>query len=213
MLAISVGQTRFSLGGMRDAREFVVSFPSSSMASETLLYGTESGRDLDKLVSSGVATQPATAVDGVLLADAVANYECKLVSELETGDHVLFVGHVLASHMNEDRAVRRWMENLEVQAWVDEPFGVLSDGQQRLVLLARALVKEPPLVILDEPCQGLDPAHRQRVLAILDQVAREPHSTVIYVTHHRSEIPASFGHELRLHRGRAAYCGLRQPAR
>ena len=109
----------------------------------------------------------------------------------------------------EDRAVRQWMENLEVQAWADEPFGALSDGQQRLVLMARALVKEPPLVILDEPCQGLDPVHRQRVLAILDQVAREPHSTLIYVTHHRAEIPASFGHELRLHRGRAAYCGVR----
>jgi len=113
----------------------------------------------------------------------------------------------------EDRAVRQWMENLEVQAWADEPFGALSDGQQRLVLLARALVKEPPLVILDEPCQGLDPAHRQRVLAILDQVAREPQSTVIYVTHHHAEIPASFGHELRLHRGRATYCGARRPAR
>jgi molybdate transport system ATP-binding protein len=113
----------------------------------------------------------------------------------------------------EDRAVRQWMENLEVKAWADEPFGALSDGQQRLVLIARALVKEPPLVILDEPCQGLDPVHRQRVLAILDQVAREPHSTLIYVTHHHAEIPASFGHELRLHRGRATYCGVRQPAR
>ena len=92
------------------------------------------------------------------------------------------------------------------------PGHLVEDGQQRLVLMARALVKEPPLVILDEPCQGLDPAHRQRVLAILDQVAREPHSTVIYVIHHRAEIPASFGHELRLHRGRAAYCGVRQPA-
>ena len=112
----------------------------------------------------------------------------------------------------EDRAVRQWLENLDVQAWEDEPFGALSDGQQRLVLMARALVKEPPLVILDEPCQGLDPVHRHRVLAILDQVAREPHSTVIYVTHHRAEIPASFGHELRLHRGRAAYCGVRRPA-
>ena len=87
----------------------------------------------------------------------------------------------------------------------------LEEGM-RLVLLARALVKEPPLVILDEPCQGLDRAHRHRVLAILDQVAREPHSTVIYVTHHRAEIPASFGHELRLDRGRAAYCGVRRRA-
>lgn len=43
----------------------------------------------------------------MLLTDAVANFECKLVSELETGDHLLFVGEVVAAHMNEDRAVGR----------------------------------------------------------------------------------------------------------
>jgi len=121
------------------------------------------------------------------------------------------VGLYRESSRREHRAVRQWMENLEVQAWAERPFGSLSDGQQRLVLLARALVKEPPLLILDEPCQGLDPAHRQRVLDILDRVAREPHSTLIYVTPHHTEIPKSFGHELRLQRGRVAYRGARQP--
>lgn len=117
------------------------------------------------------------------------------------------VGLYRESSRREDRAVRQWMENLEVEAWAQATFGSLSDGQQRLVLLARALVKEPPLVILDEPCQGLDPAHRQRVLAILDQVARQPRSTLVYVTPHLAEVPGAFGHELRLHRGRVAYCG------
>lgn len=107
MMVISIGQTRYSLGAVRQARQFVLCFPSSQMASEALLYGTKSGRDLDKLAASGTRTQPATQIDGVLLADAVANFECKLVSELETGDHVLFVGQVVAAHMNQDPAVRR----------------------------------------------------------------------------------------------------------
>ena len=107
MMAISVGRTRYSLEVIRQAREFVISFPSSAMESETLLYGTKSGRDLDKLAASGTNTQPAAVIDGVLLAGAVANFECKLVSELETGDHILFVGQVLASHVNEDRTLRR----------------------------------------------------------------------------------------------------------
>ena len=107
MMAISIGRTRYSLEAVRHAREFVVSFPSSAMASETSLFGTKSGRDLDKLAAAGVKTQPASVIDSVLLADAVANFECKLVSELETGDHVLFVGQVVAAHANEDRSVRR----------------------------------------------------------------------------------------------------------
>ena len=107
MMAISIGHTRYSLEVIRHAREFVVSFPSSAMASETSLFGTKSGRDLDKLAASGAKTQPASVIDSVLLADAVANFECRLVSELETGDHVVFVGQVVATHMNEDRNVRR----------------------------------------------------------------------------------------------------------
>jgi flavin reductase (DIM6/NTAB) family NADH-FMN oxidoreductase RutF len=107
MMAISVGHTRYSLEVVRHAREFVLAFPSSAMAAETLLYGTESGRDADKLAIAGANIQPATKVDAVLLADAVANFECKLVSELETGDHVIFVGEVIAAHMNDDPAVGR----------------------------------------------------------------------------------------------------------
>lgn len=107
MMAISVGLTRYSLEAIRQAREFVLCFPSSAMASEALLYGTKSGRELDKLAASKVKTQPATVIDAVLLADAVANFECKLVSEVQTGDHVLFVGQVMAAHVNEDRTLDR----------------------------------------------------------------------------------------------------------
>ena len=51
--------------------------------------------------------QPASVIDCVLLADAVANFECKLESELETGDHVLFVGRIVCSHVNQDSSLRR----------------------------------------------------------------------------------------------------------
>jgi len=111
--------------------------------------------------------------------------------------------------LREARAVRHWMRILGVFSWAHTPFGALSDGQQRLVLLARALVKEPPLLIFDEPCQGLDAVHRRRVLAILDQIAAQPQTTVIYVTHHADEISPSFHHELYLCRGRVIRRGPR----
>lgn len=107
MLAISVGLTRHSLEAIRHAREFVVAFPSTNMEREVLLFGSKSGRDLDKLNASGAQTQPATTIDSVLLADAVANFECRLESEHRTGDHVIFVGRVVAAHMHQHPGVRR----------------------------------------------------------------------------------------------------------
>ena len=102
MMAVSIGKTRWSLEAFRLAKEFVIAFPSEHQQEETMLFGTKSGRDTDKLAESGVTTQPAKQIDGVLLADAVANFECKLVGEMEAGDHVIFVGEVVQAHLNDN---------------------------------------------------------------------------------------------------------------
>ncbi len=107
MMAISVGLARHSRAAIREAREFVICFPSSTMAADVLYFGTRSGRDEDKLTAFGAKTQPATKIDSVLLSGAAANFECALESELETGDHVIFVGRVVAAHVNEDPSVAR----------------------------------------------------------------------------------------------------------
>jgi len=107
MMAISVGKERYSANALRHAREFVLSLPSAEMSNDAVFHGTKSGRDMDKLAECGTKTQPATRIDSVLLADAVANFECKLESEHETGDHIIFVARVVAAHMHEDPAVRR----------------------------------------------------------------------------------------------------------
>ena len=102
MMAFSVGVTRYSLGVLREAGECVIAFPSELQARETMLFGTTSGRDTDKLALSGAKTSPAKTVDCVLLDDAVANFECRLAGELRTGDHVIFTGEIVASHLNPD---------------------------------------------------------------------------------------------------------------
>ncbi|MFH1746886.1 MAG: flavin reductase family protein [Planctomycetota bacterium] len=106
MLAISIGLTRYSLEAIRRAGEFVVSILSTEMTSDALFHGTKSGLDMDKLVECGTRTQPTTTIDGVLLADAVANFECRLTGEFPTGDHVIYTGEVVAAHMNADENVR-----------------------------------------------------------------------------------------------------------
>lgn len=100
-----------------------------------------------------------------------------------------------------------WMRALELDALAKQPVGSLSAGQQRLVLLARALVKHPPLLVLDEPCQGLDDAHRRQFLRMIDWLCARTPVTLIYVSHYQDEIPASITHRLRLDLGRVVEFG------
>ena len=106
MMAVAIGKTRYSLEALRSAGEFVIAFPSEHQAEETMLYGTKSGRDADKLAEAGANTAPAAKIDCVLLSDAVANFECKLAGELETGDHYVLAGEVVCSHVNSEKLNR-----------------------------------------------------------------------------------------------------------
>jgi molybdate transport system ATP-binding protein len=80
----------------------------------------------------------------------------------------------------------RWLSYLGMQDRADCPIKQFSYGEQRLLLIARGLIKHPPLLILDEPCQGLDDHNRIKVLKLLGEFARGTESTLLYVTH-RSE--------------------------
>ena len=74
----------------------------------------------------------------------------------------------------------------------------MSSGEQRLVLLARAFVKEPDLLILDEPLHGLDDANRRMVKDLVDQYCQNPKVTLIYVTHYQEELPSCIDHSIYL---------------
>jgi flavin reductase (DIM6/NTAB) family NADH-FMN oxidoreductase RutF len=107
MLAISIGMERYSLEVIRYARSFVLAFPSVEMAGDTRYFGSFSGRTQDKLAKRMTKLMPATRIQTVLLSDAVANFECALASEHVTGDHVILVGEVVASHINTNGKTNR----------------------------------------------------------------------------------------------------------
>jgi molybdate transport system ATP-binding protein len=94
------------------------------------------------------------------------------------------------------------LSQLNLSACATTRLGELPLGDQRLALLARALVKSPRLLILDEPCQGLDRRHRSRVLQAADSAARTNNLSLIFVSHHQRELPACITHTLRLKSGR-----------
>lgn len=106
MLAISVGHTRYSHELISKSREFVVVIPNHDMKNATVVLGTKSGRKGDKMKESGVKLVPASVVRAPLVDDACANFECKLVGELESGDHTIFVGEIVAAHVGPDSTRR-----------------------------------------------------------------------------------------------------------
>lgn len=94
-----------------------------------------------------------------------------------------------------------WMRLLSLQDLRSRRLIQLSTGQQRMVLLARALIKNPPMLILDEPCQGLDDEQTARFRALITTLCEAFGTTLIYVSHYRQELPACIGHFLQLDKG------------
>ena len=92
----------------------------------------------------------------------------------------------------------QWMETFGIAHLADRLFLRISDGEQRLVLLARAFVKDPELLILDEPLHGLDTFNRRKVKRIIDAFCARPDKTLMMVSHFESEFPSCIDHRLRL---------------
>ncbi len=117
-----------------------------------------------------------------------------------TGFHDIVTTRPLTSE--QIATIERSFAEFHLADVLEVPFGRLSTGQQRLVLLVRALVKSPEVLILDEPFQGLDAPTRDLAKGWLDANLRAD-QTLVFVTHHRDELPACVDRVLRLDRGRA----------
>ena len=87
----------------------------------------------------------------------------------------------------------QWLMVLGLQDKQNQPFNQLSYGDQRLLLIARAMVKHPHMLILDEPCLGLDDVNRELVLALIEKICAGSETTVLYVNHHAKDKIAGIG--------------------
>ncbi|MDR1945776.1 MAG: ATP-binding cassette domain-containing protein [Desulfovibrio sp.] len=109
---------------------------------------------------------------------------------------------------DERELARSRLRDMGILHLAEVPLHSLSTGNARKVMLARALVASPPLLLLDEPCSGLDPESRERFLDSLRGLAQRGVS-LIYVSHRNDRANDIFTHELRLERGRIVYAGPR----
>ena len=105
---------------------------------------------------------------------------------------------------NKERAgvALRWMKALEIDQYARTLLKNIPASAQRLCLLARALIKNPSLLIFDEPCQGMDDHQQLHFKNLIDTICSLSNVTLIYVTHYQHEIPNSVDKVLRLDKGK-----------
>jgi len=96
----------------------------------------------------------------------------------------------------EKNLAMQWLELINLADRANDSLQSLSYGEQRMVLIARAMIKHPPLLILDEPCQGLDDMNRVLVQALVANLAAQKTTSLLYVTHHEEDILPEFERRL-----------------
>jgi molybdate transport system ATP-binding protein len=112
------------------------------------------------------------------------------------------IGHYVDTGLEDQVYANNWLALLGLTHRIHVPFGNLTQAEQRRVLLARALVRRPSLLLLDEPTQGLAETERKWIYALLDKVTAKGEMTLLLVSHHPDERPRCITHHLALQAGR-----------
>jgi molybdate transport system ATP-binding protein len=103
--------------------------------------------------------------------------------------------------LQQEKLVFEWLDFIDAGNFAHRLLCSLPAGLQRLILLARALIKTPPLLVLDEPCQGLDPAQTIFALSIVDRYCSQYGASLIFVSHYAADFPKCIRQTLRLEKG------------
>lgn len=122
LVGVSVAPKRYTHGLVEEARSFGVNVIGENLLDEAFLFGSESGRDVDKAAETGAEVVEGEELSVPLLAEAAAAMECSLEETVTTGDHDLFVGRVEGLYVAEDAMDRGWMRPDTPIYWRDSSF-------------------------------------------------------------------------------------------
>ena len=161
-------------------------------------YGTCDWRDLRLHIGMVTSAFAASIPPAEVALDTVMSGK---FAQLDLWHRVSRADREVAAHLLDASG----LAHLATREWV-----YLSQGERQRVLIARALMAQPRLLILDEPCAGLDPVAREKFLVFLEKLARSPRSpALVLVTHHVEEIMPAFTHVLLLRAGKVVAAGPR----
>lgn len=189
------GAGKTSLLRLAGAQEF----PSSGTAH---ILGEVMGRvDVSEL-------RPRIGLSSSALAARIPGEETVFDLVISAGYGVLGRWRERYEAMDIDRT-RELLEGLGVEHLADRNYGTLSEGERKRVLIARAMMTDPELLLLDEPAAGLDLGGREELVARLTMLAADPDApATVLVTHHVEEIPPGFTHALLISEGQPVAQGL-----
>ncbi|RPA62278.1 ABC transporter ATP-binding protein [Gordonia oryzae] len=147
-------------------------------------------------------------VASAALADRIPDDE--VVSDVVISAGYSVIGRWRETYDDVDRAqALESLESMGAEHLADRAFGTLSEGERKRVLIARALMTDPELLLLDEPAAGLDLGGREELVERLSALAADPDSpAIVLITHHVEEIPAGFTHAMLLSEGAVVEQGL-----
>ena len=105
LFAVVISKKRNTYHLIHQSKEFVIAIPNKELENALLLFGSTHGNEIDKFAESKIETMKAEFVKSPLIKNATINFECELFKEVESGDHVIFIGKIVASYINKDKKV------------------------------------------------------------------------------------------------------------